>query len=91
MKRFCYILARLFSDLASLFSRGVNAFLFGGSTAQTLSSRAYVEAPYNRFWARKKVFINFVFFWEDDHCRNSWFLEVERAHRTLEMNRGFDT
>lgn len=90
MGRFWYIVTRVFSDLVSLFSRALNAFFFGGSTAQTLSSRAYVEAPSSRRWARAKASINTVFFWEDDHCMNSWLLEVGRAYRTLEVNREFN-
>ena len=88
MKRVAYILKRLASDLVSLFSRALNAFLFGGSTAQTLSARAYIEGRTDAKWARRGRIINAVFFWEENHVKASWEQEVERARYTLERLRG---
>ena len=44
MQRARYILWRILADLVSLLSRFLNAFLFKGSTAQTLSARSHLEA-----------------------------------------------
>jgi hypothetical protein len=43
MPRLFYLLYRLASDLISLISRFLNAFIFGGFTSQTLSARSYLE------------------------------------------------
>ena len=79
-----YILWRISSDLVSLVSRAINAFLFGGSTAQTLSARAHLEAPVSRTWSRVRRIINALFFWQADHCAAAWEQEIERARYVLE-------
>lgn len=83
MQRARYILWRVATDLVSLLSRFLNAFLFGGSTAQTLSARSHLEAPASEAWDRRRRFINALFFWQQDHCRWAWEMEVERARYVL--------
>lgn len=83
MQRTRYILWRILTDLVSLLSRFLNAFLFGGSTAQTLSARSHLEAPASEAWDRRRRFINRLFFWQQDHCRWAWEMEVERARYVL--------
>lgn len=83
--RALYILKRIAIDLGSLGSRALNAFLFGGSTAQTTSARAYIEARHDPRWARRRDLIDRICFWEDDHCARSWRLEVERAEYVLSV------
>jgi len=84
MKRLAYIPYRLTFDLVSLFSRMLNAIFFGGSTAQTLSSRAYIDGQDSVFWERMGQGINLIFFWEENHIADAWAAEVERARYTLE-------
>ena len=76
--RSCYILYRVAEMFVSLLSRFINAAFFGGSTHQTTSARAYVEG-----WNTRRKLINALFFWEEDHCRMAWEMEVEEARRTL--------
>ena len=82
MKRLSYIIHRFFEMLVSIISRTFNALVLGGSTHQTTSARMYIEN-----WPRGQKIINAVFFWEEDHCRRAWDLEVYHARRTLEMAR----
>jgi len=88
MGRTRYILWRIATDLVSLLSRFLNAFLFGGSTAQTLSARSHLEAPGSEAWERRRRFINRLFFWQPDHCRWAWEQEVERARYILTILAG---
>lgn len=88
MRRVGYILLRIASDLISLLSRAINAFLFGGSTAQTLSARSHLEAPASSVWDRRRRIINAIFFWQPDHCRWAWEKEVERARYVLQRLHG---
>jgi hypothetical protein len=83
MKRLRYILWRVANDLVSLVSRFLNAFVFDGSTAQTLSARSHLEAQTSPKWARRKRFINRLFWWQEDHCKWAWEQEVERARYVL--------
>ena len=84
MNRLAYIPYRLAADLVSLFSRMLNAILFNGSTAQTLSARAYIDGQNSVFWQRIGQGINLLFFWQDNHIADAWAMEVERAQYTLE-------
>lgn len=81
--RALYILGRIAIDIGSLASRALNAFVFGGSTAQTTSARAHMEAPHDPRWARRRDTIDRLCFWEPNHCARSWLLEVERAEYVL--------
>lgn len=87
MRRVGYILLRIATDLVSLLSRAINAFVFGGSTAQTLSARCHLEAPHSAVWARRRGFINAIFFLQPDHCRWAWVQEVDRARHVLQILR----
>jgi hypothetical protein len=85
MTWFRYTLWRFAVDLVSLLSRMLNAWVYGGSTAQTLSARAHIEAPKSKAWAKRRDFINQLFFWEADHCARWWLEEVIRARYTLSL------
>ena len=84
MHRLAYIPYRLAYDLVSLLSRMLNAIFFGGSTAQTLSARAYIDGQDSVFWERFGQGINLLFFWQKNHIADAWATEVERARYTLE-------
>lgn len=49
-----------------------------GWADETLSSRAYRMAPVSRGWARMRRLIDWLIFWEKDHCRLAFEIEVER-------------
>ena len=49
--------------------------LLGGMADETLSARAYRTRETNPW--RMRV-IDALFFWEDNHCYESWLSEVER-------------
>lgn len=83
MQRALYLPYRLAFDLVSLASRFINAVFFCGSTAQTLSARAYIDGEDSLFWRRMGRLINALFFWQDDHIRTAWEMEVERARYVL--------
>ena len=88
MTRVLYILRRLANDLVSLLSRGINAIVFNGSTAQTLSSRAYIDGRNSLYWRRIGRVINALFFWQENHVKLAWESEVERARYTLQRLEG---
>ncbi|WP_372675360.1 hypothetical protein [Aquicoccus sp.] len=89
MNRVLYIPLRLACDLGSIASRMVNAIVFNGSTAQTLSARAYLEGRDSRFWFRMGKIINAVFrVFQEYHIRWAWEQEVERARYVLQRLEG---
>jgi hypothetical protein len=88
--RLCYVAYRVAEDLVSLVSRAINAFVCGGSTAQTLSARSYLEGRTSARWRRVGRVINALFFWEDNHIRDAWEREVARARHVLRRLDGLD-
>jgi len=90
MTRICYVAYRVAEDLVSLVSRAINAFVCGGSTAQTLSARSYLEGQTDPRWRRVGRVINALFFWEENHIRCAWRREVERARHVLRRLDGLD-
>lgn len=46
--------------------------LLGGRLEETISARSYRHSGYSRKWKITKEIIDFMFFLEKDHCRNSY-------------------
>lgn len=61
------------------FDQLINALLWGYAD-ETLSARAYrhAEIKKDRQWPMK--LINGLFFWQDNHCKQAYMSEIERAH-----------
>jgi hypothetical protein len=59
------------------FDQQCNSILFG-SPDETLSARAYRLRDDG--WGVVYVVINYVFFWQEDHCKGSYTSEVIRRH-----------
>lgn len=71
--------------VAAWLSQGINCVLLGGSPDQTVSARAYVNRN-DATWAFVYCAINMVFFWQEDHCRDSHQADVDFALAVLESN-----
>lgn len=50
--------------------------LLGGMSDETLSARAYRQALKGNTLPNK--IIDFLFFWQKEHCYNAWLSEVKR-------------
>ena len=74
-----YSLRQHLFNLAIATDQWINT-LFGGSPDETLSARAYRKQPYSFFWLAVDMTLNFIFFWEEDHCKASYNSELERKH-----------
>lgn len=58
--------------------------LLAGHPDETLSSRAYrAEQSGQRYWGWTRRFIDLLFFWEQEHCKNAHLTEQRRAKHTL--------
>ena len=59
--------------------------LLGGWADETISCRAArCRCKYKRWMVASKV-INFIFFWQDDHCLLSFISERARRHLPVEL------
>ena len=63
-------------------------FLLGDNPNESLSGRCYRQAvlgpdPKKRWYYAYRG-INILFFWQEDHCRSSYLMEVYRAHLLLD-------
>ena len=64
-------------------SQGINCVLLNGSPDQTVSARAYVNRS-DPVWGSTYHMINVIFFWQEDHCRDSHRADVNFAREVLE-------
>ena len=69
----------LFNLLYSL-DQLLNTFL-GGNADETLSSRLYREG------SRFRHVVNALFFWQDEHCKQSFLNEYKRRTKFIAINR----
>ena len=75
----------VFMRLAIGFDQLLNALL-GGDIDETLSSRTYRMARTgSEKWQRIERAINWLFFWQDEHCRASFLNERRRRWKWLEL------
>jgi len=70
--------------IAAWLSQGVNCILLGGHHDVTVSARAYLSRN-RRGWRLVYRVANAVFFWQDDHCRDSYLADVAWAKEILEF------
>lgn len=62
----------------------LNAALFG-SPDETFSARVHRKAEAGKWcWKALRWVINQIFFWQEDHCRQSFDSEVAQDHRPKE-------
>jgi len=52
--------------------------LLGGMADETLSARAHRLRNSNIFWMILRGVINALFFWQEDHCKESFEAEIQR-------------
>lgn len=66
-------------QLLIAFDQLANTWIFGWSD-ESISSRSYRLAHlHNVTWAKyMEVFVNFLFFWQPDHCYHAYIGEMER-------------
>lgn len=87
MKRPFYAFQLIAGNFVGLGSRALHTFVFLGHPGQTLSARSHVEFGLRGKWHKRRRLINFLFFWQRDHCEDDWKRQVERARRTLELDK----
>lgn len=61
------------------FDQLINALLWGYAD-ETLSARAYRHAEIKKDRRWPMMLINGLFFWQDNHCKQSYESELKRAH-----------
>ena len=68
--------------VAAWLSQGINCIFLNGSPDQTVSARSYVNRS-NSLWGMLYFTINTIFFWQEDHCRDSYEADVLFAKAVL--------
>lgn len=59
--------------------------LTGGSCDETFSSRTYRRSQSSIHWMALRNLIDWVFFFDPDHCYTSYLAEKERRHFVKEL------
>lgn len=63
-------------------SQGVNVIFLGGHEDETVSARAYRQKHFMR-WLILYQALNLIFFWQEDHCQQSYDRDVQRANQIV--------
>ena len=50
---------------------------------ESVSGRAYRMRKISTFWYLLQIAINYLFLWQDNHCRAAYRADIERASKTL--------
>lgn len=69
-------------NVLEIISQGLNTVFFNGNPNMTVSARCYLsrDKPY---WGQAYKVLNKVFFWQDDHCMESWVSDIRFARKAL--------
>jgi hypothetical protein len=88
MKKVIHIIAEVSAGIAHTLSALLNTVAFGGDMFTSTSARAHMET-YNEVdelrpdapkeWLTRRKWINRIFFWQEDHCRQAWQSDYDRA------------
>lgn len=62
------------------FDQFLNAALLNGWADETISARAYRRQDHCKKWKKARIFIDMLFFFENEHCKNSHYNEKMREH-----------
>lgn len=73
--------------LAALGSQLVNVIVFDGSPDETVSGRAYRQGvlQLDPVWAKRRRWINRLFWWQADHCLLSHQQDVRMAKALMKI------
>jgi hypothetical protein len=52
--------------------------ILGGMADETISSRAHRKQHKSRRWKFMRRIIDWIFFWQKDHCYQSYLAELDR-------------
>jgi hypothetical protein len=63
----------------------LNTVAFGGDMFTSTSARAHMEQAHPA-WRNRRRFINAVFWWQDDHCKQAWQDDLSRAMAKVNAN-----
>ena len=66
-------------NIAIAFDQLINT-LIGGMADETLSAKAWRMRLVSPAWHAAQVVIDALFFWQEEHCKQSYFAEFERKH-----------
>jgi hypothetical protein len=67
-------------------SAGLNTLLLGGAPDESTSGRSWREGELegNPVWQRRRERIDWLIWWEADHCRRAYAADLERARVRVE-------
>ena len=59
-------------------SCGINFLVFKGPLTQTVCATIYLRSFDSVRWYRYRRLLNLFFFWDEDHCRESWIRGLKK-------------
>jgi len=80
-----HIIREIVAGIAHTSSATWNTARYGGDMYTSTSARAHMER-HKPEWAKRREFINRVFFWQEDHCKQAWQADYDRAFKKFFAN-----
>lgn len=77
-------ICRYFIRIGDCLSQLLNVVVFFGQNPnESVSGKAFRLRRISTFWKITYKGINFIFYWQDDHCKAAYTADLKRAEQTL--------
>ena len=79
--------------VGGVISRFLNVTFLNGHPSESISGRSWrmrLEHPKNRFWWRMCRFVDFLFFYEKDHCRTAYLEDIHYANARVNAHKNLN-
>ena len=71
-------------NICTSLSQIINCFILFGHPDTTVCARAYMYKDKKWYWWFAYKFFNIFFFWQQNHCKESFEEDLKRAKEVLE-------
>jgi len=85
MKKAAHIIREVVAGIAHTASAMLYTVAFNGDMHTSTSAAAHLKQAHPA-WANRRRFINALFWWQDDHCKQAWQDDLARAMAKVKAN-----
>ena len=85
MKKAAHIIREVVAGIAHTASAMLYTVAFNGDMHTSTSAAAHLKQAHPA-WRNRRRFINALFWWQDDHCKQAWQDDLARAMAKVKAN-----
>ena len=75
-----------FTKMMAALSQLLNCWFLGGEPNETISGRAFRQRHTSKSWGSAYRVVNAIFFWQDDHCYESYYADVTESRLVVKRH-----